>query len=917
MILNLADDPNYELEVIRQGASTGLNSILLTIAWDKVYQQSPTGPANWARFDNQIKLAKDLGMKVAIRVMVGRGSHNLNGFWDLKTQSALDYKQNPMLEVYNTTHFSFLHQPSVELAADFVKQVADRYKYLLADNSLLFMSVANNPTQELGYHMLTIPPSGEYSEMYHTIFDYSSFYKQGFREWARSKYKKLIRLNRLWGSDYKAFENIEPPVAYWDPKESFFGRKGKDWYIFRHEALKKYNDLCIKTIKGVDPRIRYINEFGAVVDIASGIRGSLAFKNLGEHTDGTKVNDGHGYDHHWSIDVVRSNVKPGHWVMNEVFYADFKPASEYYRHIDGSFQNGANLVAFVLSTPRDVQAMREVIVNSVQKWSHVPLEPVLARDTVTYLLSRAIDRGAEEVAYGIWKNLSNSGDGTIRPVHVQLQEDILSEEYWKAAENTPPYLQNPIPMRIIAIDRDFSYRIPDNTFADYDGVIVRLEVAQVPAWMKYEAGVFSGRPTALGDHRIMVRAIDDEGGSSEAYFTIRVDTRENANQPPTVAKNFPSLVAVVNEPFTYTIPKEAFVDSDGSITSVEVTELPAWLRYQNGVLTGVPPLTGEFRTGVKAYDDLGAFVETYLTIRVVEPQYFNNPPYVQSTIPVKFAKVNEPFTYTLPTNIFGDSDGYISFITVQDLPGWMSFSDNTFSGTPPQEGQYRFTVRGYDNGGHHAETPFILNVEIPQLTFDLLRAGKAIDRQRIQILQPGDLLSVDSLPSLLNIYAYGNFEFDRLNFQLQGPYRHESAAPRFPHALFPGEQGFAPYIGQYTLTAFAFKEDSMVLTNEVQFSIIAGDSTDVTGNLSAWQYYPNPFDGVFNIKLPNPTTAADYDFSLITALGQRIPISQGSIAMFGDVAMVDLTSLSLSAGVYYIQVAAAGEVLQTIRVAKY
>ncbi|WP_373511540.1 putative Ig domain-containing protein [Persicitalea sp.] len=912
--LNLSQEKDFELEVIRQAADAGVNSLLLTVHWDKVYRKSPSEPGDWYRYDSQVQLATKLGLKVAIRVMIGRNRNDLKGFWT-EAESMKDYKQYPLREAYDATSFSYLHQPSVELAADFVRQVTERYKYLQKDNNLIFFSVVTTPTQEAGYHMINIPPKGEYLDNYLSIFDYSDFYKKGFRTWLQEKYKKIIRLNLLWGAEYKTFEEVLPPVTPWEPKESFFGRRGKDWYIFRHLALKQFNDRMIKTIKDVDKNIGYINEFGAVSDAVSGVRGTLAFRDLGEKTDGVKIHDDARYDHRWTMDIIRGSIRPDQWVMNEVFYADYLPSSEFYEQIDECFESGAKMVAFVLSTTGHIAAMRDVIRNSANKWIPKPMTPIVTSDTVAYRLSRAVDKSVDDLAYGAWKQKAR-GNGPPRPVSVVLIEDLLQPEYWKAAENVPPYLLSPVPMQIIAVSSDFTYKLPTDTFADRDGTVVRMEVSGLPTWLRYENGQLIGKPTALGDTRLLVRGVDDEGGATEAYFTIRVDTRENANKPPTVKKSLTTVTASLNKPFEFTLPKDLFADADGTVTRIEVGTLPSWLAFQDGQFKGFPTKVEEYRIALKAYDDLNAFVETFFTIQVVEPQFLNNPPYVQKTLPVKFTKVNEPFRYTLPADIFGDSDGYISLITVQTLPAWLNFSLNEFSGTPTEQGEYRVLVRAYDNNGGYVETPLLIRVEIPQITFDLMRSGTLIERQRILTLKEGDELRAGSLPPRLNVNAYGNFEFDRIDFDLSGPYRHSSRAFRFPHALFPEDGGFAPYVGGYTLTASAYRKDSLVLVDNIQFSIAPGDSSQVSRSLEEWAGYPNPFESVFNIQLPDGQPVATYSFSLVSANGQRQPIPAKWITLYGSIAQINLSGLSIAPGIHFVRVESEGKELRLFKVLK-
>ncbi len=916
MILNLSDDDNFELDVIRHAAGAGMNSVELTIWWDKVYRNSPNDPGNWSRFDNQIKLATQLKMKVGIRIFLGRNSGFIKGFWT-DAESARDYNQNPLREIYNYTHFSLLHEPTVVKAQDFVKQVTERYRYLHDENNLLFLSVTTTPTQEAGYHHTTIPPNKEYKDLYLTLFDYSSFYKNGFIEWLKGKYKKIIRLNLLWGSEYKSFEEVLPPATPWDPKGAFYGRRGKDWYIYRHLVLKQFNDRMIQTVKAVDKSIPYVLEFGAVVDNESGIRGTLAFHDLSTLADGVKIHDIETYDHRWTMDVLRSNIRADQMVMNEVFYNHLLPDVEFFELIDESFESGAKLITLVLSTKENVDAMRNVTENSARKWLNSPMKPVVPRDTMAYQLSKLVDQTAYSIgAFQAWKNIARGGS-TPKPVYARLDEDILKDEYWIPASNHLPRIQNPIPMQIIPINRDFTFRIPTDTFSDEDGTITKVEVlGQLPSWLTFVDGQFKGLPTSLGDTRLLVKGTDDEGGTTEAYLTIRVDTRENANKPPTVKKNLANVTTAVNQPFTFTLPADLFVDSDGSISRVEASELPNWLTFSNGVLKGLPSKTGNSRVSLKAYDDLNAFVEIYFSVQVVEPQFLNSPPFVQGTLPVRFAKVREPFRYTLPNNLFGDVDGYITVVSVQNLPTWLNFSLNEFSGTPPEEGEFRVTIRAYDNSGGFVETPLIIRAEVPKLTFDLLGSGRLVDRKLLRTLKDGDEVPVGSLPDLLNVYAFGNFDFDQIDFTLTGPYRYSATAWKFPYAVFQDESGFAPYVGTYTLYASAFKGVDHVLTNSIKFTITAGDSLQPNLLLDDWQAYPNPFDAVFNIKLPENQSQSTYAFSLVAANGQQVPIPARWIAVHNNIAQIDLVGMSVSPGMYFIRVESNGELVRLFKVVK-
>ncbi|WP_221389771.1 putative Ig domain-containing protein [Dyadobacter sp. NIV53] len=912
MSLNLTVEKGSELDLIKLAKQNGLNSVYLTIPWDKVYINSPTETPNWPRFDEQIQLATSLGMKVAIRIHLGRAASRINGFWE-PSDSQFSNTNVPALGGYLDTYFGFDNRPIVNRAAAFVKEVTERYKYLQTAKNLLFISVTNTPTQEGEYPVGLIADGKDQS----AIYDYSPRMVKGFQAWLKANYKKIERLNFLWGTNYKTFDEAPAPATNWDVFQSFRQRYGKDWYIYRHLMFKQYLNQMISTVKSVDPTIKFVSDHGSVFDGLSALRGTLAYKDLNENADGIKVNNGLAYDHRWAVDILRSDAPASFIAANEVFPDASLDNATHLKQINENFENGANVISVVISTTGQMQQAQTFLQQASANWLNKPIVPIQYADEVSYKLSAAVEKsGATNVIYSEWARRAYADPANPKPVRIKLDEDLLSPDYWNDASNYAPYVFRPIPMQIIQVNKDFNYALPTDTFSDVDGTIVRMDAGALPAWLTYEAGRLKGKPTVLGDYRILVKGIDDEGGISEAYFTIRVDTKENANKPPTVNSNFSNQTIAIDKAFNYTIPKDAFLDADGTVTKVEVSELPSWLAYTNGALSGTPNVLGSYRVIIKAYDDLNAFVETYFTIKVVEPQFLNNAPFAQKALPVKYANVNQPFNYILPSDIFGDTDGYISTIALQNRPSWLDFSLNVFSGTPTQEGDYRLIIRAYDNGGAYVEIPFILRVEIPKLTFELARGGSAVNQQVLRTLGADDVIPYDSLPPLINIFAYGNFEFDQVHFDLKGPQNISSSTSKFPYALFENTGGFTPFVGRYTLTVTATNKDSAIISNSIQFSISYGSDVDIARDIKEWQFYPNPVETVLNIKLPADLLSKDIEYYLIHSSGKKMPLPVSYIQSYDQLISMDLSSLGISSGIYFVRLESNGALLHQFKIFK-
>lgn len=906
MLLNLPEERGIDADLIPMAHSYGMNSVYLTIPWDRVVRTTPNGPRNWEKYDEEIQLALSLGMKIALRIHLGRNTGRIAGFWETANSQA-DSQGRPLFAGYGDTSFSFAHAPSVEKGVDFVKEVLNRYKYLQNQGNLLFVSVTTTTEQEGGYSTLYAND--------HIVYDYSASAISGFRSWLNEKYKKIARLNRLWGgTTFKSFDEVTAPVNY-DPYLTFAGRRGKDWYIYRHLMLKGFVDKMVSSVKSVDSGIKYVADFGSVFDELSRLRGTLGFKDLTKNMDGVKINDSNYADHRWPVDILKSEAG-NKFVANEVFQNGDVPINIFAQQINENFEHGANMVAFLISTIESMGRVEPVIRAASQRWSNTTLTPITYQDTVKYRMSQTLDPPGIKPVMDEWKEKSNKNGGP-RPVRVLLEEDLLQPDYWSVVVNDPPYLLHPLPMRIVAVGATFTYTLPDDTFSDTDGQIVKMEVLNLPSWLKFESGKITGKSDVAGDTRILVRATDDEGATADAYFTIRTDNSGNTNVPPTVLRNLPDLAVVVGESFSFQLPNTLFLDTDGRIVKIEAKGLPSWLSFKDQVFSGTPATIGDYKVALTAYDDKTAFVETFFTVKVVSFQNRNKLPTIKNPLPVRYGMVGVPFEYALtPENIFEDEDGFISLISLQNPPAWLNFYPNTFSGIPVEESEYRVVVRAYDNSGGFVEAPFVIKVEKPSFRFDLIKAGRPIDRERILTLKDNDFLESDSLPAYLNLYGYGNFEFDQLELEVNGPVHYKSKAVKLPYALFSGTEGFAPYVGNYSLSAAAFKNDTLIFKEGINFTIYSGDSLDIAGNMEEWQFYPNPFTGVINVKLPEESVnVANYRYALVTSRGERFSVTS-SVNVYHNLAQVDLTKLSLSTGIYFLEVEDNGKLLRRFKLVK-
>lgn len=706
MLLNLPKERGIDADLIKIAHQGGMNSVYLTIPWNNVRQKSPNEAPNWAKYDEQIEIATKLGMKIAIRIHLGRHNENLKGFWDLKDVPH-DGRNTPLIAGYGDTYFRFNYDPALELAIAFVKEVTQRYRFLQEQKKLIFISVTNTSEQEAGYNT-----QGYYQDkQVSSLYDYSPQIVDGFQAWLQANYGKIERLNSKWSRSYKSFKEAGPPYAHWEPSESFKNRYGTDWYIYRHQHLKTFIEKMIGAVKSVDSTIKYVADYGSVFDDLSGLRSTLGFKDLNEKTDGIKVNDDLSRsDHRFSVDILRSQSRAGFFVANEVFGADWAENFEFKKQTDEQFQHGADMVTFVVSTIPMINRSMPYILDASKRWLSTSITPIAYADTVSYLLSEAVEKGgASRVVYNLYKAKAYADPKNPKPVYIKIREDLFTDEYWVNASNKKPIVSATLASRTIAVNRSFKFRIPDSTFRDPDGQMARIEASN----------------------------------------------------------------------------------------------LPGWLTYVDGHLTGTPSTLGSFTITVTGYDDEGASVSTKMVIQVVVP----------------FLKL--------------------------ELTG---------------------------NGGEQLTT-----------------------------LEGGEMLAFEGLPPLINISATSNFDFETIYYELKGPYAKKTAASEEPYSFIKNHAGFPPFVGRYQLVARTVSSGVTVVSRSVSFVISYGDSVNIAKNIEAWQFYPNPVESVFNIKLPENFSTEGLDFVLTDNSGRAVQLVGPKISISDQLVHIDLMATGIPVGTYILQ----------------
>ncbi|MFD1142350.1 putative Ig domain-containing protein [Larkinella insperata] len=710
VIFNYETDPRIDDERIENAARMGCNAAEISVHWDQVYPTRNSAP-NWRVVDSHVNTALRMGMKVAIRIQLARAPNLLDGFWS--AEESMKGADNARMNFAGGVQFSFAHQPTLDLAKDFVRQATQHYQYLQQQDQLLFFSATVSPIQEAEYSPRNEGPNGSYP----IPFDYGEPMKQGFRQWLQGRFS-LEDLNKRWGSDFSRWEAVNPPsYNQADPYISFNrGRWGEDWYVFRHLMLKRFLDETNRTIKEVNGAIQVINQHGSVWDRQSGLRGSFAFRNLAQNADGVKINDGPDYNHRFSMDIVRSNVRPGGWVCNEVdgLFHTTVSVQRFYEQVEESFEHGAQLVTLANFGGWDAREKLNQVIQRVVSRGLLsqPATQVQPASNTSYKLSAMVrdDVGkSEHRASDQWsRQYVQNGR---RPVNIVIDEDWLEDN-----ANQDPRVSRPIPNQTAYVERPFEYSIPSGTFEDPDGSITKVEITSgLPALGLSANGVtISGTPNATGTITVAVQAVDNKNTPVTTQFQIKV-LGQNANEAPVVAKPIDDRTANVGLDYAFTIPDGTFKDPDGRIASIEVADLPGGLSYNadKRLISGKPTNEGVSTITLKATDDKGTSVSTSFKLTVTKQEDVNRPPVVSKTIPAQTATIGKNFSYTLAKETFSDPDGEIRSIEVDGLPDGFVYESEIrkISGTPTQAATVTVKVKATDNKGASVTTEFRLTIK--------------------------------------------------------------------------------------------------------------------------------------------------------------------------------------------------------------
>ena len=286
------------------------------------------------------------------------------------------------------------------------------------------------------------------------------------------------------------------------------------------------------------------------------------------------------------------------------------------------------------------------------------------------------------------------------------------------AVNLPPVLLANLPSPQSATVGVAFSTTTAGAFSDPNGDPLTFSASNLPngLTMGLNNGIISGTPSVSGTFGVIVTASDGRGGSVQAALVINVVPAAVTNLPPSIVGNgiLSPQSATVGVAFS-TTTAGACSDPTGAPLSFAASGLPAGLAISptNGVISGIPSVSGTFPVSVSASDGRGGTAQSFFILNVSPAPAINLPPVIVGNgIPSpQSATVTIAFS-TTTAGAFSDPNGDPLSFTATGLPTGLAISPGTglISGVPSVSGSFGIVVTASDGRGGTAQAAFVLNV---------------------------------------------------------------------------------------------------------------------------------------------------------------------------------------------------------------
>jgi len=268
--------------------------------------------------------------------------------------------------------------------------------------------------------------------------------------------------------------------------------------------------------------------------------------------------------------------------------------------------------------------------------------------------------------------------------------------------NRPPSITS-VPQTLTNLDRLYQYQLAG---IDPDGDVLFWSLLQAPAGMAVdgETGALRWQPTAdqIGDHTVVIQAIDALGQTAVQEFTLQVN---GINTPPAIVST-PITSGAVNQPYAYAVTA---TDPENDLLRFSLGVRPEGMTIdaETGLIEWTPTHTGSQTVEVLVEDGQGGSNRQFFTLEVGD-EVLNHAPSITST-PIFLADTNQPYVYPVTAL---DPDGDDLTFELVAAPAGITIDADTgeVTWTEPVLGNHQVVVSATD-GALGAAQGFTLTVQ--------------------------------------------------------------------------------------------------------------------------------------------------------------------------------------------------------------
>jgi hypothetical protein len=246
--------------------------------------------------------------------------------------------------------------------------------------------------------------------------------------------------------------------------------------------------------------------------------------------------------------------------------------------------------------------------------------------------------------------------------------------------NTPPTISG-TPMTSVVAGTAYIFQ-PAAADAN-PNTTLRFSISNRPAWATFSqsTGRLSGTPsrTNVGNFSSIRISVSD-GTASVALPTFSIRVQAPPNGAPTITGT-PVTAAVVGTNYNF---QPSANDPDGNALTFSIQNKPGWATFSQstGRLSGTPSAAGTTADVIISVSD--GTVSNSLPRFSIQVTQSNRAPTISGT-PATSVTVGNAYNFQPSGN---DADGDTLRYTIQNKPGWATFSETTgrLSGTPTAAG---------------------------------------------------------------------------------------------------------------------------------------------------------------------------------------------------------------------------------------